>query len=313
MARSAVNLLVMMAIATLAAGPSLADKPTTAIPLFSEALAKERGPTEAPFIATYRSGGKVLAFVGADHVFTRENSTLDAIRHAFAATNPSLVIVEGFPTALGRNFEPIVDAARRRDRPDADAFAKSEAIFAASLAMAGKVPFVGGEPTVVEEIEGLVAKGYGRNEVLFAARLRTLGQARRSGEMRAGDPAAFTARFERESRAIAQMTESEPMTEAQFTADYRRLVGADPVSDEEMPQRYDPGTKTLLQRMSADNLRVRDEHLLSTILNRLESNDRVLVVYGSSHWTTLSRALEERLGKPVIVVRQTIEMLRPPR
>lgn len=67
-----------------------------------------------------------------------------------------------------------------------------------------------------------------------------------------------------------------------------------------MPSRSDPGTQTLLQRMAADNMRFRDEHLLSTILQELAGNDSVLVVYGSSHWTTLSRALEDRLGKPVI-------------
>jgi hypothetical protein len=300
----------MLTAATLVARQPNVAPPTTSIPLFSEALAKERGPTEAPFIVTYRPRGKVLAFVGADHVFTSENSTLDAVRQAFADTNPSLVIVEGFPTAFGRNFEPFVEAARRRDRPDADAFAKSEAIFTASQALARKVPFIGGEPTVIEEIEGLVAKGYKRDDVLFAVRLRSLGQARRSGEMPAGNAAAFTAKYERESRAVAQMTGTVPATEAQFIADYMRIVGVDPVSDVEMPSRSDPGMETLLQRMGADNMRFRDEHLLSTILQQLDRNDRILIVYGSSHWTTLSRALQDRLGKPVIVVKESIEQLR---
>jgi len=309
MAKTLAGLVLVSIAATLVAGQPGVSPPTSAIPLFSEALARERGPTEAPFIATYRSGGKVLAFVGADHVFTSENSTIVAVRRAFADTNPSLVIVEGFPTAFGRNFEPFVEAAHRRDRPDADAFAKSEAIFAASQALAGNVPFIGGEPTFIQEIEGLVAKGYKRDDVLFAVRLRSLGQARRSGEMPAGNAAAFTARYERESRAVAQMTGTEPATAAQFIADYRRIVGVDPVSDVEMPHRYDPGTETLLQRLGADNMRVRDEHLLSTILQQLDRNDRVLIVYGSSHWTTLSRALQDRLGKPVIVVKKTIEQV----
>jgi hypothetical protein len=308
MARITADLVVMLTAATLVTGQPGVRPPT--IPSFSEALAKERGPTEAPFIVTYRPPGKVLAFVGADHVFTRENSTIDAIRRAFADTNPSLVIVEGFPTALGRNFEPIVEAARRRDRPDADAFANSEAVFTASQALARNVPFIGGEPTVLEEIDGLVVKGYKRDDVLFAVRLRSLGQARRSGEMPAGNAAAFTARYERESRAVAQITGTEPATEAQFIADYKRIVGVDPVSDVEMPNRYDPGTETLLQRLGADNMRFRDEHLLSTILQELDRNDRVLVVHGSSHWTTLSRALQDRLGKPVIVAKEAIEKLR---
>ena len=200
MTRTLACLVVMLTTATQVSGQ---------IPLFSEALAKERGPTEAPFIVTYRPGAKVLTFVGADHVFTNDNSTIDSIRRAFADTNPSMVIVEGFPTALGRNPEPILQAVRRRDAPDADSFAQGEPAFTASLALARNVPFVGGEPTMTEEIDGLVAKGYKRDDVLFAFVLRSLGQARRSGEMRVGNAAAFKARYERESRAVAQMTGTE--------------------------------------------------------------------------------------------------------
>lgn len=97
-----------------------------------------------------------------------------------------MVIVEGFPTAFGQNPEPILQAVRRRDTPDADAYAKGEAIFTASQALARNVPFIGGEPTMIEEIDGLVAKRYRRDDVLFAIRLRSLAQARRSGEMPAG-------------------------------------------------------------------------------------------------------------------------------
>jgi hypothetical protein len=282
-----------------------------AIPLFTEALARERGPTDAPFIATYSSGDKRLVFVGVDHVFTRENSTLDAIRRAFVEGTPAVVVVEGFPTALGQNFAPIVAAARRRDEPDADAFAMSEAAFAASQALARHVPFIGGEPTVVEEIEGLVTGGHDRSDVLFAVRLRSIAQARSSGEMPTGDAAAFAAVVEREARAVAQMTGTPLVNVAQFSADYRRIVGVDPVSDDQMPHRLDPGSETLLRKLSADNMRFRDGHLLSTILKQLEHNARVLVVYGSSHWTTLSQELEARLGKPVIVLKTAIE--KPPR
>lgn len=211
-----------------------------------------------------------------------------------------MVIVEGFPTAFGRNPEPILQSVRRRDTPDADTYAKGEAIFTASQALARNVPFIGGEPTMIQEIDGLVAKGYRRDDVLFAIRLRSLAQARRSGEMPAGNAAAFAARYDRESRAVARMTKTEAPAEAQFIADYLRIVGVDPIADVEMPSRSNPGTETLLQRMAADNMRFRDEHLLSTILQELAGNDRVLVVYGSSHWTTLSHALEDRLGKPVI-------------
>lgn len=290
----------LVALSAIIAGPSAIAAPAPAIPLFSEALARERGPTTAPFIVTYRARGKVLAFVGADHVFTDDNPTTGAVARAFAEIEPSAVIVEGFPTELGVNPRFIIESVHRRGQPDADGYAKSEGGFAASLALGRHVPFIGGEPTVNEEIEGLVSKGYARADVLFGMRLRSLGQARRSGEMPAGDSAAFSARFARESGAVAEMTGTVAATEREFVADYRRLVGVDPVSDADMAQRYDPGEDTLLHRMGADNMRVRDEHLLSTILQQLDRHGRVLVVYGSSHWTTLSRALESRLGRPRI-------------
>ncbi len=47
-------------------------------------------------------------------------------------------------------------------------------------------------------------------------------------------------------------------------------------------------------------MNVRDRHLLATIEKEL-TLERVLVVYGGSHWITLSEALQKRLGKPTIV------------
>ena len=304
MTESTTSLAVLLTAATMVIAQSRTVPQTAEIPLFSEALAKERGPTEAPFIVTYRSAGKVLTFVGADHVFANDNSTIDSVLRAFADANPSMVIVEGFPTALGRNPQPILQSVGRREKPDADAFAKSEAIFAASQAVARNVPFMGGEPTLIEEMDGLVARGYTRDDVLFFVRLRPLGQARGSGEMSAGNAAAFSAKYEQESHAIAHMTGTQAFTEAQFIADYVKIFDVDPISDEQMASRSNPGTEDLIQRMAADNMRIRDEHLLSTILRELAGHKSVLVVYGSSHWTTLSRALEDRLGRPAIRLRR---------
>jgi hypothetical protein len=42
----------------------------------------------------------------------------------------------------------------------------------------------------------------------------------------------------------------------------------------------------------------RDRHLLRLIEQQLAERHSVLVVYGGSHWATLSAALQERLGSP---------------
>jgi hypothetical protein len=201
---------------------------------------------------------------------------------------------------MGKSPEPILQSLRRREAPDADPYAKSEAIFAVSLAHGRNVPFMGGEPTLLQEMDALVARGYGREDVRFAMHLRDLAMSRRSGEMPVGNTETFSAAYRQVARGVAHMTRRESLPEKDFVASYRRITGADPVSDGEMPHRGNPGTQTLPERMSADNMRSRDEHLLSTILGQLGEHERVLVVYGSSHWTTLARALQERLGTPAM-------------
>jgi hypothetical protein len=271
------------------------------IPLFSEELQKAVDPADPPFAAIYRSGHKVLGFVAADHVFTPENDTIATVRRAFTEIHPLLVIVEGFPTTFGPNPTFIVAELRRRADPGATTYSQSEGGFTAQLALEHMVPFLGGEPTPAEELGGLESKGYLRNDVLTAFLLRGLGQERRAGGMPPGDSAAFATAYTQGARSVSAMTKTELVPQEQFTANYRRLVGIDPVSDSDLATRYDPGTDTLLHRMGADNMRVRDEHLLNTIFEQSATYDRVLVVYGSGHWTTLSAALEERFGRPAVL------------
>jgi hypothetical protein len=243
----------------------------------------------------------VFGFVAADHVFSPENDTIATVRRAFTEIDPSLVIVEGFPTNFGQNPTFIVAELRRPADHGVTTYSQSEGGFTARLALEHRVPFLGGEPTPAEELGGLEAKGYLRDDVLTAFLLRSLGQERRAGTAPPGDSAAFSAAYAGVARSVSASTKTELVPQAQFMANYRRLVGIDPVSDSELATRYDPGTDTLLHRMGADNMRVRDEHLLNTIFEQSAAYDRVLVVYGSGHWTTLSAALKDRFGKPVIL------------
>jgi hypothetical protein len=46
------------------------------------------------------------------------------------------------------------------------------------------------------------------------------------------------------------------------------------------------------------SMMTRDRHLLGLIEQQLAKKRAVLVVFGGSHWATLSAALQERLGTP---------------
>ncbi|MEO8315701.1 MAG: hypothetical protein ABI645_13015 [Pseudomonadota bacterium] len=292
----------MAILAALAITQPLIAGDESSIPYWTESLAKARDPSEQPFLATYRFGSKVLGFVAAHHVFTDDNPTTRLIRRAWSDISPTAVIVEGYPTEEGPNPADVLQSIQNRGMPAAAVFDKSEAVLAASLAVSRKVPFIGGEMSTPQQIDRVVAMGHRRDDALFALRLSMLGQGRRSGELPVGDAAAFSKAFVDVSRAVAFMSKTEPVSEDQFRADYMRIVGGDPVNDRNLAARTDPGTSTSLQRMSADSMRARDEHLLATIEQQFAGSDRVLVVYGSGHWTTLSIELARRFGEPVINV-----------
>jgi hypothetical protein len=52
--------------------------------------------------------------------------------------------------------------------------------------------------------------------------------------------------------------------------------------------------------LSKATILIRDRHLWTLMVDRLERGQSVLVVFGGSRWSTLSAALERRLGKPAI-------------
>jgi hypothetical protein len=78
------------------------------------------------------------------------------------------------------------------------------------------------------------------------------------------------------------------------------MFGVDVRHDASLAGRSEAGTNSPVALLNQADMIIRDEHLLATIENELAMKKRVLVVYGGSHWTTLSRALQKRLGKPKI-------------
>lgn len=54
----------------------------------------------------------------------------------------------------------------------------------------------------------------------------------------------------------------------------------------------------ITQKISSQQCIIRDQFILSVIEKELLINDRVLVVYGGSHWSTQKLVLESALSKP---------------
>jgi hypothetical protein len=123
-----------------------------------------------PFVASYQHGAERLVFVGVRHAFQSNDPTMLAVAAGFSEIHPGIVIVEGFPTAMGENPAPLVAEARRYGAPDASEFDRGEAMYAASLALEKGIPFLGGEPSQEEEMQVLKAKGFTDSDISFDAR-----------------------------------------------------------------------------------------------------------------------------------------------
>ncbi len=179
-------------------------------------------------------------------------------------------------------------------------------MYAASIALVRNVPFIGGEPTREEQCQVLKAKGFTDADLAFSGLLGAYSQALRSGDMpdtSAESLAKIYPRLAQELKAPPNRggwSLDAPSLE-KFEERYKKMYGMDIVGDDTFPLRIDVVNDTTRNGQQARvDMMTRDRHLLGLIEQQLVEKHSVLVVYGSSHWTTLSAALQERMGRPKI-------------
>jgi hypothetical protein len=259
-----------------------------------------------PFVTSYRRGNEHLVFVGAHHAFQPTDPTMRAVKAGFDQFQPKVVILEGFPTVMGENPPPLVAQARQYGTADADEFVRSEVNYAASIALARAVPFIGGEPTREEQTQVLKAKSYTDTDLAFSALLGAYSQALRSGDMPDTSGESLAKMYPRLAEDIKAPTNrggsnlDAPSVE-DFRERYKKMYGVDIVGDDRFPLRIDVvNDNTRNGQQAKVAMMTRDRHLLGLIEQQLAERHSVLVVFGGSHWATLSAALEKRLGKPEV-------------
>lgn len=297
------RLLSVLTAAALLVGCATArpSDPAALVQAYSVAAAGAAEAPGYPYVAEHRRGRRRLAFVAATHTVERDSATQRAVRQAFTRVRPQAVIIEGVPSSLGANPEMIVELARRTDDPGAEPFARGEAGYAASLALAAGVPFQGGEPSDAELTAGLVAQGFDPLDILYTDLLAILPQSIRGGDITGpADPEFFDV-FAQWTVALSMQRPNPPRISLEGFGDwYRAQFGVDYRADPLFAARGDPAQATLPGRILNRQSMLRDQHLLGVILNAVKTRGRVLVVYGGTHRTTLARALTAELGPAVV-------------
>jgi hypothetical protein len=309
MRRIALSSLLAAAVLAGCATPS---PPADAVRTYSAELAAEVEPAAYPYVAEHVRDGRRLAFVAATHSVDRSSATHQEVRRAFQRVRPEAVIIEGIPSSLGPNPPIIVELARMTDDPAAEPYARGEAGYAASLALADGVPFFGGEPTEAERTAALLAQGFSAIDVFHTDLLGALAQAIKGGEISGPNDSRFEEVFGLRTVSLSMERRDPPRISYEGFADwYATQYGVDYRVDARFAERLDPGADTLVGRIVRAQSLIRDRHLLRVILDAMRKHRRVLVVYGGTHRTTLAQALNEQLG-PAVVWASALQGSAPP-
>jgi hypothetical protein len=141
--RIAALLLTAALLAGCATAPSRLE---SLVEPYRADLAGAAEPAAFPYVAEHARGDRRLAFVAATHSVDRNSATHRDVRRAFEHLKPAAVIIEGIPSEWGENPEMVADLARMTDDPKAEPYARGEAGFAASLALAAGVRSRAGSP-----------------------------------------------------------------------------------------------------------------------------------------------------------------------
>jgi hypothetical protein len=254
-----------------------------------------------PFVASYQRGNEKLVFVGTRHAYDPNSPTMRAVAEGFSKSAPAVVILEAFPTSMGENPPQVVEVAQRYGTAEADGVASGEWMYAASLALARGIPFLGGEPTQEEQLDGLRAEGFTDSDLAFDAVLGWYSQSLGSKEVPDTSLESLNKIYPELADVVRQQTGLEAPSLEEFRRRYKDLYGVDIVGDLELGPRINIGDTPQRARLRVARTTIRDRHILGVIENQLSQRHSVLVVYGGAHWSTLSAALEARLGKPEIV------------
>lgn len=255
-------------------------------------------PLPAPYVVDFEAGAKALTFLAVEHSNEASSSSLRLVESVMDARRYAAVVLEGIPRSFGVN--PAGFLSRAEKDGTSGFYREGERSIAVRMAARKAVPFVGGEPDEDLVKANVLAAGFTVDDLFFFYMLRQVPLWRRDGTLtRGGFEEAYLEYAPEFGKRLGYKQGEEPNLEA-FHRWYQARIGRpfrprDVSNDTVAP--FAAG-ELFSQRISAVTTRVRDEHIVRVVEEMLNRYGRVLMVYGSSHFTMQQLALESMLGKP---------------
>ena len=264
---------------------------------------EDRKKMEQPYVARFKKGDKELLYVLSKHVSDREfpniveHPTNVTIQILFGKFAPQVVIVEGIPSSKDAEMSKIMDQLEKcRNRKFKGC---GESFFAMDQAVQRQADFISGEPTEIEIQEFVSKSGFTQRDLLGVYMVRQIPQMKRRNEFN-------TKTFPKDcQRFLNQYRERVGLTVKFDYDDFKQwyhLHMKKPVDflDIENNDTAPHGGQdaTFVQRILHLVGLARDRVIVQRIEEMLNQHDRVLVVFGGSHFLLQEGALTDALGKP---------------
>jgi len=252
-------------------------------------------PGDQPTLANYKQGAYELYYLAATHSSDISSPTLKLVNRLFFTHKFDALLVEPFPHSKGESPAWFLKLAK--DGYRGDFILGGEAALAIIRADSKKLPFFGGEPDHRDIFEELKKKGYSALDVLGFYVVRQIPQWVREKQDTVGLLERNVPKF------ISIYCKEFSLNPCPSLKDirvwYKTKMGHDlsvDIKNEEVTP-FAEGT-LITQRISSATGDIRDRYTLKLLQQMLEKYKRVAIVYGSGHFVTLRKSLDNAFGPP---------------
>ena len=252
-----------------------------------------------PSTARFVRGDKQLSFVASRH---NDEDSIVWLEHEVDRLDPQVVVIEGLPREKGIHPPSVYTVIDGMDPAEVRA-THNEAWVGAMSALQRDGEFVGGEPTSREVLNAIVATtDFTENDFICFLLVRMIPQWQRTGaDLEGGFEALFGRRMDNISRVLEIPREEMPDWPAvqQWFADGNGTPLDVMTFSANQIGHGRPDHDLMTKRIGYHVNLVRNQTIARVIGEMLQRHDRVLVVYGGSHYQYVAPALVDMLGDPI--------------
>jgi hypothetical protein len=280
--------LVLIILHVKCAEPKVIFKPDHSLLKFGWSPELQEKYPKSSFIARFNKNRKKLSYIAAFHVTNLKNDTINNIKNEFASLLPQIIIVEGIPSENGISPADIVTQFKNMKKIE------NERSFTIRLALQTNIPFIGAEPSFKFEKAYFLNNSYDARDIANFYIIRQIGQWRR--ESSKPNYKKLVSKFSKHLKQILTLDNEELPTFEKVKKWYeeknQRAFDIKFIIEEStIPLNSDNALFT--QRLAALSMKIRDANIVNTIADMLNKYDRVLVVYGLSHYRMQAKVLEK--------------------